>query len=351
MTKTSVFVVRHGHRGIVTQVQLANGNTVPLQDFSLKPLPLYSYPSETKENIGNLSGEGWRYNYKLGKLLRKLKKAHSSSKIYVRASPHLERILASGIAIARGAHVQNMQVSVLPVDPLFFPEIVYHYNLPDSATTERQARYDSKLEEVTKVSKAITKVFGVPLPIDTKITKTNVTGLLEIENVFSQEPPMSLYANIDLGLTKKTRNKIAEGIVIRQFVDNIPLYVAQTSSLLAFYLLQQLRRNDGALHVLVGRDNNVSALANLFEYSFAFPNWPQNFVNISSGLLFTYNDEIDEVSVISLGLSTKKTFEETPIRGEKSMSLEKFTFFVLSRVSPQFINLTDVYNVVNKRVS
>lgn len=351
MTKTSVFVVRHGHRGIVTKVKLANGDVVPLQNFSLKALPLYAYPAETEENIGNLSGEGWKYNRKLGKLLRKLKKAHSSSKIYVRASPHLQRLLASSIALARGAHVKNIQVSVLPIDPLFFPELVYHYTLPDSSVAERQARYESKLDQVQKVSKSITKVFGVPLPTETKITKNNVTGLLEIENVFSQEPPMSLYANIDLGMTKKTRKKISEGIVIRQYVDNIPLYVAQTSSLLAYYLLQQLRKNNGALHVLIGRDNNVSALASLLGYSFAVPNWPKNFVNISSGLLFTYDDEIDQVSVLCLGLSTKKKFLETEIAGKQGMTLERFTSFVLSNVSPQFINLSDVYKVVQKRVS
>ena len=323
---TRILFLRHSVRQIPSLVTLANGSVVQLQSFSKEQLPLYSYPPNTQDN-GNLSGTGWQLSTKLGKYIfdNFLLDSNKIKSTYVRSSSETDRTVNTGIAITRSINneisknqkinesksitdnsmtetnkIRNKNDKLISIsfsvekdfngklsDPLFFPQLFYGYKLPDSALTEKEARFKIIEPKINKVAEAIAETFGVKLPEETKITLNNITGRLAIENVFSQEPNFSLYSGIDLGITEKNRKRICEGIVLRQFVDNIPIAAQQNSSNMAQYLVNTLSQKNGRVTILISNDNPITSLAALLGYKFKTPGWPTQFVNANAGFLFT----------------------------------------------------------------
>ncbi len=337
---TAVLFVRHSVRNVPDKVELANGTITDLQAFSLQSLPLYASPTNSLID-GGLSGVGWELSAKLGKLLRK-KYKHIS----IRASVSTNRTIDTGIAIARAANVPFIDIYNGSVDPLFFPQEVYHYELPPESLIEKQQRYTQKLTEINRVSEAVTKVFGVELPTETKITLNKITGLLGILDKFSQEPTFSMYSQIDLGINAKNRQLITQGITIRQFIDNIPVAIQQNASNLAQYILDTLLKKEEKLTVLVGNDNPISSLCALLEYQFQIDGLAEQYVNANSGLLFILEE--NHIRVNFLGLDVHGHYDSNEI--SKPIKVKKFTELIEQRVNPLYVNLSDIDNVKNWRV-
>jgi len=337
---TSVLFTRHGVRNVPDKVPLADGTLVPFQSFSIQKLPLYASPTNNEVD-GNLCGVGWDFSEKLGKFLRKKYK-----NIEIRASVSTNRTIDTGIALARSAGIEEIIVYNGPIDPLFFPREFYGYKLPPGSLAARQGRYDQSLNDVKKISEAITKAFGVPLPIETTITLDATPGLLGIEERFSQEPTFSSLCGIDLGITKHNAKKITQGITIRQFVDNIPPFIQQQSSNMAQYILNTLLKKEDKLTVLVGNDSPISSLAALLEYEFQIPGLAVQYVNANSGLLFTL--EKDHVRVEFLGIDLDGKFQTT--RVARPIRLSEFQSFIEGKINPEFLNLSDINNVSRRRV-
>lgn len=337
---TTLLFVRHSVRNIQDFVELADGNVVTLQSFSKQQLPLYSSPVNINVD-GNISGIGWKFSKKLGKLLRKKYK-----NIHIRASVSTNRAIDTGIAISQGAKIPSITIFNGPIDPLFFPRDFYNYKLPSDALKERQERYDSRLEDIQNVSKTITETFGVKLPKETKITLDKITGLLSIEDKFSNETAFSVLSDIDLEISHKNRKIITQGLAIRQYIDNIPLFVQQQSTNMLKYIIDTLIKNDDMLTILVGNDNPISSLATLLDYKFETDGWSAQYISANSGFLFTLDN--DQVKVEFLGLNSKKEFCITPVA--KSISLKKFKKFIESKINPLYLNLSDINNVKEFRV-
>ena len=353
---TSVLFTRHSVRGVPDLVELADGKIVKIQQFSRKPLPLYAAPVHTTSN-GDISGVGWDLSKELGKLLVGDSKCKESSvqlklpawkRINLRADVGTLRATNTGVGVARGLGLRDIAIYSGNVDPLFDPRAFNHFELPPSNLATRIKRFEETSEEIDRTKRALEETFKAPLPSETKILPESVTGLLEIEDKLSQEPPFSRLSEIDLGIRSRNGFRIMRGIVIRQFIDNIPIFVQQTSSTMAVHILQLLEARDNHLNVLVSSDNPISSLAALLDLFFKTSDQPTQFVNANSGLLFTL-DDCDRVKIEWLGLTQEGRFELNHVLGP--ISLQSFRRLVKSKVNPEYVKLADLDKVELRRVT
>jgi hypothetical protein len=338
---TTVLFLRHSVRNVPDTVTLANGETVPLQNFSCQKLPLYAEPVNNKED-GGLSGVGWNLSHKLGQYIKKRYK-----NISIRGNVGTGRTIDTAIAIARGADVENITVYNGAIDPLIDLIKFYHYTLPPSSLEERKDRYERVLPLVLNTKEVVEKTFHRPLPLQTGFNEIGYTGLLQIENVLSQEPTFSALSSIDLEIKVKDRKPICRGIVLRQYVDNIPLYTQQLSSNMAEFIVNFLNKKDKKTQVIIVNDNYISSLAALLSFKFKGRELPTQFVNANSGLIFSLSNDTVTVDFLSLDFSSH--FSVSPVVGNQSLS--SFTTYVKERINYNYVDLSPINNVKIERVA
>jgi len=344
----SILLTRHTVRGIPNLVKLADGTTVPTQNFSLKPLPFFASPSNTSSN-GNINMFGWNLSKKLGKNLKE-----KYSKIKIRGNSETDRTIDTAIGISIGANVKFISVYNGNVDPLIDPAAYYNYTLPQSENQKQIDRYNSVKPIIQKVSKALTETFGVPLPTESNIQLTSYSGLLAIENILSQEPTFSKFSNIDLNISTKNSFIIPQGIVARQYIYNTKLRCQQLTSNILQYILnifnftKKNKNKENEIDIIVENDDYISALASLLGLNFTIETLPQNYINANSGLLFTLDDN-NNVSIQCLGLNINQEYVKSIVLPKTS--LHKFNTFITSKINQTYVNLTDINNVINYRTT
>jgi hypothetical protein len=344
----SILLTRAGVRAIPSLVTLTDGTIVPLQNFSLKPLPFFASPSNSTLN-GNINKQGWKVSQNLGELLAK-----KYSNIKIRGNVSTGSTIDSAIAISKGAKVEFISIYNGTSDPLLNPITYYGYTLPESANQEQLKRYKEIFPKIAKISKAITETFGVPLPTTSNIGLTVPEGLLLIVNAMSQEPTFSKISKIDLNINKKNSFIIPQGSVVKNYVYDIKLYNEQLSSNICQYILNSFNfiknntHKENDIEVFVVTDSLISTTAAFLGLNFTTPTLPENYVNANSGLLITIDDN-NNVFIEFLGLTTNEKFVKTPVL--KKTPLNEFNNFVTSKINPTYVNLTEIENVINYRTT
>jgi hypothetical protein len=345
----SILLTRHTVRGVPNLVTLADGSQVPIQNYSLKPLPFFASPSNTSLD-GNINGFGWELSKKLGKILKR-----KYSKIKIRGNVSTDRTIDTAIGISIGANVDFISVFNGENDPLINPVGYYDYTLPESANKEQIKRYNKIYPTIKEVSRALTETFGVPLPKKSNIQLTTFSGLLAIETFLAQEPTFSKLSNINLNINKKNSFIIPQGIVCKQYIYNIPLYCQQMCSNILQYILnifdftknnKNNKNKENEIDIIVENDAYISTTAALLGLNFKIETLPENYVNANSGLLFTLDDN-NNVSIECLGLNVYGEFVKSDVL--RKISLDKFNSFLISKINPTYVNLTEIDNVFNYR--
>ena len=72
---------------------------------------------------------------------------------------------------------------------------------------------------------------------------------------------------------------------------------------------------------------------------------PKQYINAHSGLLFILDSGYVYIKCLGLTINNKYVI----ISVLKKISLKKFNEFVLLKINPEYVNLTEINNVINYR--